>query len=387
LLLTILAIIETALIFQGYLTVHHAAREAARWAVTYKPEKGKEIDGSDCDYSSCNPNESDPEYWARRVRLIKDYALEKAVGLRVNLQHTGLNSTAFDVNANKEGFFGVQVWGFPSFEEPPNGWSENDLIDHPGLPGLPVRVRVVHNVELLDPLFQAIVPRVRVSGQAEMINEGTQAGYGNVAPPALPPPGVLPTRGGEPPIEPTPGGNETPTPGTPTITVTATATSSPTPSDTPTATPTGPFVVCEPSQVIPTAVILCDVVQHPFAFNPYELRWVDANFNLVEVISSTLRVDATGLKEDIRFTIPSDNNGIYFAETHKAGTLIDRSDPIQVIPPPPDLVVSAVGFPEEVPPNEEITITVEVQNQSAGSATGYFDRKEEIKEEKRKKRK
>jgi regulation of enolase protein 1 (concanavalin A-like superfamily) len=374
LLLTILAIIETALIFQGYLTVQHAAREAARWAVTYKPEKGKEIDGSPCVLPSCNPNESDAQYWARRVHLIKDFALETAVGLRVNPQHTGLNTTAFDVNANKEGFFGVQVWGFPSFEEPPGGWRERDLADHPGLPGLPVRVRVVHNVELLDPLFQAIVPRVRVSGQAEMINEGTQAGYGNVAPPALPPPGSLPTQDVGAPIDATPGGgDETPTPGTPTITTTATVTLSPTPANTPTATPTGPFVVCEPSQVVPTAVILCDVVQHPFEFNPYELRWVDANLNLVAVISSTLQVDATGLKEDIRFTIPGDNNGIYFAETRKGDTLIDRSDPIQVIPPPPDLVVSAIGFPEEVPPNEEITITVEVQNRSAGSASGYFD--------------
>jgi len=375
LLLTILAIIETALIFQGYLAVQHAAREAARWAVTYKPEKGKEIDGSRCVLPSCDPNESDAQYWARRVRMIKDYALETAVGLRVNPQHTGLDTTTFDGNVNKEGFFGVQVWGFPSFEEPPGGWRERDLIDHPGLPGLPVRVRVVHNVEMLDPLFQAIVPRVRVAGQAEMINEGTQAGYGNVAPPALPPPGSLPTQDVGVPIDATPGGgdDETPTPSTPTITTTVTATPSPTPSNTPTATPTGPFIALSDYQVIPTQVILIDVNQHPPEFNPYELRWVDASFNRVEVISPTLQVDLTGFRLNLVYTIPADSNGLFYVETRKGNTLIARSDAVEVVPPPPDLVVRAIGLPEEVPPNEEITVTVEVQNRSASSVSGYFD--------------
>ncbi len=67
LLLIILAIIEMALIFQGYLTVQHAAREAARWAVTYQPERGMRRDGSPCGGAECNSNESEQDYLARRV--------------------------------------------------------------------------------------------------------------------------------------------------------------------------------------------------------------------------------------------------------------------------------------------------------------------------------
>ena len=189
----ILAIIETALIFQGYLTVQHAAREAARWAVTYRPNKGMTLEGEPCDGVACDPNESDEEYWARRVGLIKLKAVETAIGLRIDDARLGLDEAAFDEYASVASFYGVEVWGFPSFDEPKGGWTEKDLRDHPGLPGLPVRVRVTHNVELLDPIFRALVPRVRVVAQAEMVNEGIQAGFGNVAPPALPPPPPLPT--------------------------------------------------------------------------------------------------------------------------------------------------------------------------------------------------
>jgi hypothetical protein len=189
----ILAIIEAALIFQGYLTVQHAAREAARWAVTYRPDKGMTLEGEPCDGVGCNPDESDREYWERRVGLIKLKAIETAIGLRIDDTRLGLDEAAFNEYASAAGFYGVEVWGFPSFDEPKAGWSDDELRDHPGLPGLPVRVRVTHNVELLDPIFRAIVPRVRVVAQAEMINEGIQAGFGNVAPPSLPPPPPLPT--------------------------------------------------------------------------------------------------------------------------------------------------------------------------------------------------
>jgi regulation of enolase protein 1 (concanavalin A-like superfamily) len=195
LLLIILAVIEMALIFQGYLAVQHAAREAARWAVTYNPERGKNLDGSEC----C-PNETDEEYWARRVELIKQVAVDSAVGLRIDHAKLGLTEDSFNAYLDEPNFFGVEIWGAMTFFDP----QIEDSHDKPGLPGLPVRVRVTHNVELLDPIFSAIKPRVRVHAQTEMINEGTQAGFGNVAPPALPP---------APPIPPGPP----PGPGTPTV--------------------------------------------------------------------------------------------------------------------------------------------------------------------------
>jgi hypothetical protein len=179
LLLVILAIIEMALVFQGYLTVQHAAREAARWAVTYKPDQGQIDEDTPCADPVCRPDESQEEYWRRRVGLIKEQAVDRAVGLRFDRDNVAFDEAEFQAQRGEPEFFGVQVWGFPSFVEPEGGWHiDRDwwdprgggLRNHPGLPGLPVRVRVTHNVELLDPLFRSIIERVQVVGQAEMIN-------------------------------------------------------------------------------------------------------------------------------------------------------------------------------------------------------------------------
>jgi regulation of enolase protein 1 (concanavalin A-like superfamily) len=373
LLLIILAIIETALIFQGYLTVQHAAREAARWAVTYKPEKHRDLDGN-----VCCPNETDEEYWARRAELIKEKAVEAAVGLRIDEARLGLTPATFEMYANEPNFYGVEIWGYPSFNPPPGGWTEPQLLDNPGLQGLPIRVRVTHNVELLDPLYRAIVPRVRVVAQTEMINEGTQAGFGNVAPPSLPPGPALPTTDWEPLVSDTPdsggGGVNTPTPdplGSPVPTLTRTPGPSATPTETPTATPSGPFITASQYQVIPTELILVNLHQH--AQGSYALRWMDENDNLVTVISPTVVVDDSETRLNIEFTVPADNRGLYYLETRQGGSPIGRSSMIEVVPPPPDLTVRSINVPEEILPNEEITVTVEIENLSTGIATGYFD--------------
>jgi regulation of enolase protein 1 (concanavalin A-like superfamily) len=369
LLVVILAIIEAALVFQGYLTVRHAAREAARWAVTYQPAKGMMLNGDPCDDVECDPDETDQEYWDRRVEYIKQKAVEKSFGLRFDEDHLGFSEADFSTFGSLPNFLGVEVWGFPSFEEPTGGWTDNDLRDHPGLPGLPVRVRVSHNVALLDPLIGAIVPAVRVVAQSEMINEGTQAGYGNVAPPALPPPPPLPSPEWETEITatPLPGGEESPTPeGTPDGTTTPTPTLSPTPTLMPTATPTGPYIAVSDYQVAPADVILIDVVQH--APGIHALRFVDDSFIDVAVISDTLVIDSSGRRDGIVYTIPTLDQGTYYVETGEA-----RSEAIQVQPPAPDLVVRSIGFADAILPNEEITITMEVENLSAGTASGYFD--------------
>lgn len=199
LLLILLGIIEAALVFQGYLAVQHAAREAARFAVTYQPVAGQKLDGTACDFTVpqgppfvnpgwvCNAREPASaagmsEYYARRVALIKQRALESAAGLRINRNFIGITPATFELYKDQPGFFGVLVWGYPSFETDCNA-NPNQCLDHPGLEGLPVRVYVRHNVEIIDPFYRLIARYVTVDAQAEMINEGIQVGFGKVPPP------------------------------------------------------------------------------------------------------------------------------------------------------------------------------------------------------------
>jgi hypothetical protein len=250
----ILGIIEAALVIQGHLAAQHIARETARWAVTYQPLQGACIDkdkdrhladtGTTADdsddyapYPDCpryvypwaDPGETDEAYAHRRVALIKKKAYDTAAGLRIRSEYLGLTNADFDANLYKPGFFGVRVWGYPSFDTDCNDpgladkvWDPHDAepgcLDHPGQEGLAVRVQIVHNVEIIDPLYRVIAEFVTVQADAQMINEGVQVGYGNQPPPGFghnPNPIVGPP-GGE---EPTPGPppTDTPSPPTPTL--------------------------------------------------------------------------------------------------------------------------------------------------------------------------
>ena len=200
LLMLFFMIIDLALIMQGYLAVNHASREAARFAVTYQPLQGTCLaHNGDTSYPWCptSTSESDNDYYTRRVEIIKRIAYEKAAGLQIST--VCYTESCLSNNLNTPGLFGVRVWGFQSYE----GTEE---IDKPGLPGLPVRVQVIHNVPLSG-FFSVILPGAyfRVSGAAEMINEGVQVGSAGKP---------LPSSGTIPPIEP-PGGSgssNTPTP-------------------------------------------------------------------------------------------------------------------------------------------------------------------------------
>ena len=232
LLLVILGIIEAAFLIQGYITVQHAAREAARFATTYQPFQGQKLDGTLCDYTTrrgppfsdpgevCNRFEDADEYYARRVALIKQEARRAATGLRIDDAHLGDTPSRFVLYADRPAFFGVAVWGFPSFQEDCNAYDPwdpgNPCLDHPGLEGLPVQVMVRHNVEIVDPLYSAIVKSVPVRANAQMINEGVQVGFGDVPPPDFdndpdfeepPQPPEEPEEPDEPPEE--PGGSPT----------------------------------------------------------------------------------------------------------------------------------------------------------------------------------
>ncbi|MCP4540997.1 MAG: hypothetical protein GY832_28000 [Chloroflexi bacterium] len=181
-LVTIFVLVEGAFIIQGYLTVQHAAREAARWAVTYRPAQGAKIDETDCDGSSAGDNlayyvddavdagntcfigEDEDEYNARRVALIEKVALQRAAGLRIDWAARGLTEDDFNSHQNTPGFFGVRVVG--------STWDGVEDY-HTGAPGLPITVTVVHRVELVDPILGAIAPDgVRVQASANMVNEG-----------------------------------------------------------------------------------------------------------------------------------------------------------------------------------------------------------------------
>lgn len=196
LLLVFMSIIDAALLIQGYLATNHAAREATRWAVAYQPVQGGcydyNGDGNEFNdgwpWCTGDPYETEATYNARRVEMIKLIARDAAVGLRMD--PICLDTGCIGNHIDDPGMFGVQVWGFPSFEDP-------EQEDHPGLPGLPVRVRVVHNVPLftLTPFLPEA--KVRVTGMTEMVNEGIQVGYGNEPPPGFaPPPPPGPPGGG-----------------------------------------------------------------------------------------------------------------------------------------------------------------------------------------------
>ncbi len=213
LLLVILGIVEAALVIQGYLAVQHAAREAARFASTYQPPRGAclDLDGdgvledgihedpddtamaaslsSDGDgypycpsegssYPHAALTETEDDYYARRVLLIKQRAREAAVGLRVDETLLGFTPSDYRTYQSESEFFGVQVWGRPSFQTDWNvSWDPNNpCLDHPGIEGDDVLVRVRHNVSIIDPLYQVIAEHVPVTANALMKNEGVQVG-------------------------------------------------------------------------------------------------------------------------------------------------------------------------------------------------------------------
>ena len=262
----IIGIIDTALLVQGYLTVNHAAREAARWAIAYQPAQGeclhRDASGNPIDegwpYCPEPPGtlppeypeyyeETDNDYYRRRTQLIKIEAVDATLGLRPKdvCKNTPANNyqpphdeldPCITNHRLDSGMLGVQVWGLPAFEE-------GVLEDHPGLQGLPVRVRIVHNVPLF--VFDFFWPNayVRVTSEAEMINEGIQVGYGNQPPPTLPP---------APPVDP---------PGTPFPTVPPVATATPGASPTPTPLP----IYSVELDFVTAENLLPDEREHPIA--------------------------------------------------------------------------------------------------------------------------
>ena len=88
LMFLLLAIIEGAFLFQSYLAIQHAAREAARFAITYQPPVKYGLDQVPALLRGerpepLYPEETEPEWHLRRVGLIKDRAEEQSMGIRI----------------------------------------------------------------------------------------------------------------------------------------------------------------------------------------------------------------------------------------------------------------------------------------------------------------
>jgi hypothetical protein len=394
LLMILLGIIEAAAVFQAYLAVQHAAREAARFAVTMQPSQGMVLvdsqgtqipcDGVTRDYlfqdypvsppfEPCSSSESVEEWQTRRVRIIQEVAIRQAVGLAKEPART---ETEISANEQNPRFFGIKVRGNRT-PDAPEWW-------FPGLEGLPVEVFVDYNVRLLDPLYQTIIPsgQVAVRGYARMVNEGVTTGFaGEPLPTAIPtethlPPTNTPIPTGSP--APTATSTSTPTPLGPTRTPTSTPT--------PTATPTVPYIVVnEYRDVHAGDALVAWLYQHPTATS-YDLWWytdvpLGSGQYITTIVATGISVDGSGASAPIEFTIPNDTEGTYYLVSFRTGTTtpeIARSALITVDPLPPDLVVQQIS----VTPNRVdyaggerlVVVNLEIANLTAtGVYSTYFD--------------
>jgi Flp pilus assembly protein TadG len=142
-------LIESGRLFHAYVTVQHAAREGARYAVTGQNE--------------------DPD---DRVTSIKKVARVAASSLVVDPNKVDLVNGPASPYYDDASALIIRVWG-------PRG--EDDA----GGPGERVTVRVVYNLPILTPVLSSIAPMVPLAGQIEMINEGfgaTGASHGGQLP-------------------------------------------------------------------------------------------------------------------------------------------------------------------------------------------------------------
>lgn len=209
LLLTIFVIIESGRIFQAYVTVQHAAREGARYAVTgrWEPEFA---------------GESDP-----RIASIEAIAQNALAGLVID------GEAGYDADAR----ILPRHYEIKIFCQTSGGLAEGCA----GGPNEKMAVQVAYRLEIITPGLNVIARSVELKGYVEMINEDFgQLGGGGFAGLREPPSPI-------PPDIPTPGASPTPT-DTPTGTVTATPTETGTPTQTPTptSTPVCAVVIQEP---------------------------------------------------------------------------------------------------------------------------------------------
>jgi hypothetical protein len=221
LLLVLFVIIESGRIFQAYITVQHAARVGARYAVTGRWEE---------EFAAVPDEEGGP-----RVASIEDVARNALSGLPI------AGPAGYDEdNRILIGHYEIKIFG--QNPNPPPTLLER----YAGLPSEKVAVQVAYRLELLTPVLNVIAPSVQVKGYVEMINEDFGQLSGGGFPGLREPPSPIP--------------NPFPTPGpSPTPTNTATPTDTPiapppTETPTPTSTPACEVEIVEPVYEVDSAV-------------------------------------------------------------------------------------------------------------------------------------
>jgi hypothetical protein len=204
LLLVIFVIVESGRIFQAYITVQHAAREGARYAITGRWEE---------EFAE----QPDP-----RVDSIEKVAKNSLAGLGLDESQPWYDGEGRLIIGHYE----IKIFGQNPNSPPPL------LEGYAGLPSEKVAVQVAYRLEIITPGLNVIAPSVQVVGYAEMINEDFGqlggGGFADLREPPSPIPPEIPTAGASPTPTDTPTGTTTPTP-----TITGTPTETPTPSSTP----------------------------------------------------------------------------------------------------------------------------------------------------------
>jgi len=125
----VFGVIDTARLFESWITVQHAAREGARYALTGR---------GDCDIASDN-----------RLACIEYNAKEAAMGLSGG-------PGAVDVT--------VRMWAYPDYADPPTEGSAGVACDN-------IEVEVEYDHHFMTPVISAIVPDIPLSGRERVINE------------------------------------------------------------------------------------------------------------------------------------------------------------------------------------------------------------------------
>jgi hypothetical protein len=128
-LVLVLGIIDFARMFQGWITVQHAAREGARYALTGR---------SDCDIAGDN-----------RLVCI-EYQAKKAT--------TGLAGAPDDVDIS------VRSWQYPNYAEPPTQGSGGNACDA-------IEVQVDYDFQMVTPFLSALIGHVPLRGSDRVLNE------------------------------------------------------------------------------------------------------------------------------------------------------------------------------------------------------------------------
>lgn len=173
-LLIVLIAADGAHLLYTYWNLNRAVRETVRWATTYRPARGHHLSGLPCRPDEACHEESDEAYYARRAALIRAKARAAVRGEPLEEIAALPHFAAYAPGDSLE----VKVWGLPDF-------TGQAVPNHPGLPGLPVRVEVSQRIEGLTPLSASLDPHLRLSAAAESINEGVHVGYGNLVPPSI----------------------------------------------------------------------------------------------------------------------------------------------------------------------------------------------------------